>query len=200
MSNLADFTKKDLESLFFKIGSELAKRGELVDITIYGGSALLLKYGYRETTKDVDVVFDAWDEENLRTITNNLAKTHKLDPHWFNDDAKMFKADSEDLDVYKKYPSDGKGGLRVNIPKPDYMLALQVQALSVAKPTDDPKNPLGKHATDVKNLAHSLGFDVAQTLDNLKFYFPSNILNPVVVKWLEVTLNNNSFNQTEYTP
>lgn len=197
---MADFTKKDLESLFFKIGEELAKRGELVDITIYGGSALLLKYGYRTTTKDVDAVFDGWDEENLRNITSNLAKTHKLDPHWFNDDAKMFKADAEDLDLYKKYPDFGKGGLRVNIPKPDYMLALQVQALSTAKPTDDPKNPLGKHATDVQKLACSLGFNVQQTIDNLKFYFPSNILNPVVVKWLEVTLNNKTLNETEYTP
>lgn len=195
MSHIAELTKKDLESLFYKIGEQLARAGKSVEITIYGGSAMLLKYGSRTKTRDVDAVFDNWDEETLKNITSDLAKSHNLDEHWFNNDAAMFKADKEDLQLYKKYPELGRNGLTINIPKPDYMLALQVQALSIASPSDDTKNQLGKHATDVKVLAERLGFNQEQTLDNLKFYFPSNIINPVVIKWLELALNEN--NETE---
>ncbi len=187
MLGIEELNKRDLENLFYKIGERLQKQGELIDVTIYGGSALLLK-GLRCRTKDVDAMFDKWDEHNLSIITNNLAHEHKLEKKWFNNDIEPFISEKESLELYKKYPEYGNGGIRIHLPKPDYLLALQVRALSMCHPTGNPNEPLGKHALDVQKLVNILGYDKEKTIETVKIYYSESVLTPVVLKWLELTL------------
>lgn len=181
--------KPTLESLFSRIGEELCRRGLSADITIYGGSALMLRYGYRESTHDVDVVMDKWDEFTLKEITRSISVEKGLDTHWFNDDVQHIVGDNEDTELYRAYLGPGKNGLRVFTPKPEYMLALQVRALASVQLSGDESAPFGKHAIDVQRLVNKLGFDKTQTLDCVRFFFPNRRMPPVVLKWLDVTLD-----------
>lgn len=191
-NTVENLDKSTLEALFQRIGEELAGRGLSVDITIYGGSALMLQYGYRESTHDVDVVMDQWDEFVLKEITTGLTRDHGLDAHWFNDDVRHIVGDREETDLYKVYPHSRTPALRVFTPKPEYMLALQVRALASAQVSDDRSAPFGKHAVDVQRLVDKLGFNKSQTIECVRYFFPNRRMPPVVLKWLDV-----AFDQTE---
>lgn len=181
--------KGTLQSLFKRIGEKLNAQGLSADITIYGGAALMLRYGFRESTHDVDVVMDRWDEPALKMIASEVAAERHLNTHWFNDDVQHMTGEREQTDLYMVYPSTSKPALRVHTPKPEYMLALQVRALERAHLSEDAAAPLGKHVTDVHRLADNLGFNKSQTLDCVRFFFPTRRLPPVVLKWLDVTFD-----------
>lgn len=188
---LDEFDKDRLEALFNRIGEKLHKQGLVADITLYGGSALMLRYGFRESAHDVDVVMDQWDEAALKTIASEVASEENLSTHWFNDDVKHVIGEREQTDLYKVFPDAQRPALRVHTPKPEYMLALQVSAMERTEISDDKSAPLGKLAKDVRNLAGSLGFNKLQTLNCTKFFFPNRKLPPVVIKWLDLTFDIN---------
>ena len=179
-------TKENLEVLFYKLGDELHRRKELVDITVYGGCALLLKYGLRDETKDVDAYFDNWDAHTLETLAKTLANEHGLDDKWLNNDAEIFKADKEDLDIYKKYPDAGKYGLRISVPKPDYMLALQVQRLSTMTEQEFYSKE-SKSLKDIVNLSKLLNYDRNKTLSAFNTFYPKSFFTKSVVEWVNRT-------------
>lgn len=189
--NVDRLDKKTLEALFTRMGEDLSARGASADITIYGGSALMLQYGYRDSTHDVDVVMDKWDEFVLKEIAGTLSDELGLDTHWFNNDVQHIIGDREETDLYNVYPSVANPVLRVFTPKPEYMLALQVRALASAQVSDDSSAPFGKHAVDVQRLVEKLGFDKTKTLDCVRYFFPNRRMPPVVLKWLDVAFDEN---------
>lgn len=46
--------KEMVIDLFNEIGRQFASRDEIAEIALYGGAALMLAYGFREATHDVD--------------------------------------------------------------------------------------------------------------------------------------------------
>jgi hypothetical protein len=189
-NSLDEFNKERLEALFRRIGEKLHQQNLIADITLYGGSALMLRYGFRESAHDVDVVMDQWDEAALRTIASEIALEENLNTHWFNDDVKHVIGEREQTDLYMVFPDKNRPALRIHTPKPEYMLALQVRAMERTEVSGDAAAPLGKLALDVKRLAASLGFNKAQTLDCTKFFFPNKKFPAVVLKWLDITFSN----------
>jgi len=65
----------------------LGERGEIV---ILGGAALVLLFGARETTRDVDAYFVAPSGSKMRALTAEVARQLGLPEDWLNDAAKGF--------------------------------------------------------------------------------------------------------------
>jgi hypothetical protein len=73
------------------LANELGTRAQPFEVAIVGGAALVLLYGARETTKDVDAfLVGGGDAVDLRTASRNVAGKLGLPDDWFNDAAKGY--------------------------------------------------------------------------------------------------------------
>jgi len=71
---------------------ELAEQEEVtLELCIYGGSAMMLAYGARETTKDLDVI--ARPSDIVDRLAQIVAERLSLDQTWLNKDVRRFVSD-----------------------------------------------------------------------------------------------------------
>jgi hypothetical protein len=131
------FTTDELLAAFDEIGAAAAERGHMLDLTVYGGSALMLASNFRFSSEDVDIApLDPWPEW-LREVVDMLGARNGWSKDWFNDAVGVHlsrEAGSGDHLFFGSYPRGGKTGLRVSIPTAEYMLALKLEALRVLHP------------------------------------------------------------------
>ncbi len=118
---------------FGRLGADLAKRGLFIELAVYGGSAIMLQFDWRQSTEDVDaVVREGYDEAALAVSVTTVAVEMDLEPNWLNNAVGMFTPLHEDdtlFDISGSYPKGSTPGLRVLVAKPHYLLAMKLQAL-----------------------------------------------------------------------
>lgn len=118
---------------FEALGADLAERGLLIEIAVYGGGALMLQFAWRRGTDDVDaVVREGFDEAALAPSVRRVAERMGLPPDWLNNAVGMYTPLDEDEGLFMaagSYPAGGTPGLRTVLAKPDYLLAMKLQSL-----------------------------------------------------------------------
>ena len=149
------FTRDSLTAALNELGSLAHAEGKVIDIAIYGGSALALASNFRVSTQDIDAVIAA-DQQTVDRIVARMAKDHDWPATWFSTAVAMFTSDlADDLKAHHhylgSYPSGQQPGLRVFVPSPSYLLAMKLQSLRVSADTGF------KDADDLKNLLHICG-------------------------------------------
>ena len=93
MSHLKDedlsryLTKDDIVEALTSLSAELGLSDDSHELLITGGAALVLLYGARESTKDVDAVVS---DETVRIAARKVATQLGLPEDWLNDGAKGF--------------------------------------------------------------------------------------------------------------
>lgn len=159
-----------LETAFEELGRALARRRTKAEITVYGGSAILLQFDFRTGTFDTDArivtghgaVVDAQKE---------VAKILGLPPGWLNEQVTPYLSQTKDQEgqiPFGTYPSFGSPWLTVSVAKPEYLLALK---LTAARPgTAD--------LSDAVELAAETGLSTADALAALVTdYYPHHRLD-----------------------
>jgi hypothetical protein len=81
---------QDIRTAFAALSDELARRRERAEITVVGGAALILLFGTRESTKDVDAYFVSPDAATIREAAERVADHLGLPRDWLNDGAKAY--------------------------------------------------------------------------------------------------------------
>jgi hypothetical protein len=118
---------------FHRLGEDLAVRGLFIELAVYGGSALMLQFAWRLSTRDVDaVVREGHDESLLAAASARVAAVMKLEPDWLNNAVGQFTPLREDETLFAlagTYPASSSPGLRVLVAKPHYLLAMKLLAL-----------------------------------------------------------------------
>jgi hypothetical protein len=79
-----------IRQAFDALSAELARTGERAEIVVVGGAALVLLFGARETTKDIDAYFLTPSAARMRTAASRVAASLNLPDDWLNDGAKGF--------------------------------------------------------------------------------------------------------------
>ena len=113
-----------------ELGKELGRRRVRGEINLYGGSAIILQFDFRGSTKDADArivqghgaVVDAQRE---------VARKFGLPDGWLNEQVVPYLSsarDSEGVGFFGSYPDYGTGWLVVRVAKPEYLLAMKVVA------------------------------------------------------------------------
>ncbi len=70
---------------FEALGADLAERGLLIEIAVYGGGALMLQFAWRRGTDDIDaVVREGFDEAALAPSVRRVGERMGLPPDWLN--------------------------------------------------------------------------------------------------------------------
>lgn len=155
--------KKRLKQAFERLGADLALRGLMIELAVYGGSALVLQFEWRRSTEDVDaVVRPGYDERLLVPSVAAVAAEMDLPDDWLNNAVGMFTPleESETLfEIAGDYPED-RAGLRVLVARPRYLLAMKLKALGNLGRGE-------KDIADARALAAEVGIADLATLEEL---------------------------------
>ncbi len=170
------FDRATLELAFGRLGALAAAEGKLIEISIYGGSALLLTFDQRAATRDVDAVFDK-DREFVRRAAARVAEEFGWTGHWINDGVKGFlsardvQPDAKSL--FRSYPPNRSAGLRVFLASPSYLFAMKCLAMRVGG------TETSQDISDIRLLGGALGistFDEANAV--VSQYYPAGRISP----------------------
>jgi hypothetical protein len=145
----APFSRETIEAAFQALGTYACADGCVIDIAVYGGSALMLVTNFRASTFDVDAIADDANQAQLERYAAKVAADQNLPVGWLNDQVFPYLSDKVDgfateHDLFRSYPMGSEPGLRVYVPSPEYMCALKLIALRIE----------GADAKDYEDLAH----------------------------------------------
>lgn len=167
------FTKEDILKAFEEIGEIASEHGVIIDIGVYGGSAIALQWEFRRSTRDVDIVVFG-DPQFLREAAAIVASRHGWPDNWINDAVKGFVSARQDVQLYLEFPRKSEDpGLRVFTPAPEYMLAMKCMAMRTGSGED--RSDIG----DIKNLVRITGVkSTDDVLTLVEKYYPLKLVTP----------------------
>ena len=150
-----------------RLSAELQQRGVMGELSVVGGTAMVLAFNARSSTKDVDAIFEP--SAAIRDAAATVADSLHLSADWLNDAAKGFLSPSGDFAVLETVELPN---LRVQAPTPEYMLAMKVLAArtGVGEERGD--------ARDIMFLIRLLSLTEASAVMDIvsRYYDPSRIL------------------------
>jgi hypothetical protein len=83
-------TADDILRAFTALSEELERQDQHAKIIVVGGAALVLLFGARESTKDVDAYFVQPEASVMRGVSERVAARLDLPSDWLNDAAKGY--------------------------------------------------------------------------------------------------------------
>ena len=137
----------DIRRAFDALSEEFSRGADRAEIVVVGGAALVLLFGARETTKDVDACFLKPDASQVRAAAARVAQRLDLPEDWLNDGAKGFLVGVTSGEVL--YESPFLIARAASLPQ---LLAMKLSAWRDAIDRDDAKLLLSRisgSATDV---------------------------------------------------
>jgi hypothetical protein len=188
MAEIQSFDLAALESAFTEFGRRCYTANRTVEIAVYGGSALLLTLNRELNTADVDAVFEK-DKDFIRKVAATMAKDFGWDENWLNDGVKgwlsAIDSNPEVKALFRTYPSEQQPGLRVFVPKPEYLFAMKCRAMRVGGIDSS------SDIEDIKLLARKIGIGSSkEALALVERFYPHNVLEPKTRFGLEEIFSN----------
>lgn len=151
--------QEQILAAFRALNDELARLGIKGEVGVVGGAAMVLAFNARESTRDVDAVFEP--ASRLRAAAGRVAEALELPPDWLNDAAKGYMpADTQPRSILLDLPN-----LAVWTPPPAYLLAMK--AIAARLDTQD--------AQDLRLLIRHLRLSRPdEVLEVVEKYYPRN--------------------------
>ena len=170
------FNRDLLLEAFDAIGKAALDAGTRLEISVYGGSALMLASNFRFSTEDVDIAaiekpWPAW----LQQAAHDLARRNGWHDDWLNEGIAMYlspqASPSHDHLPFGSFPRQAdRPGLIVQIPSARYLLALKLRALRMGDP-----NKARTDLDDVQALLRTLEITSADAaLAVMLSFFPQS--------------------------
>lgn len=160
------FTKETLDSYFKELAKEYKKlNGNKMkaEIVLIGGAAILVNYGFREMTYDIDAIIRAsW---SMKEAINKVSDKIGLPNGWLNSDFTKTKSYSPKLLQYSKYYKCFGNVLEVRTIKGEYLIAMKL--MSGRKYKNDISDVIGI-LNEQKNMGEPIAFeDIKSAVENL---------------------------------
>jgi hypothetical protein len=176
MAEQKPFNRATLGQAFERLGEMALTAGKIVEISVYGGSALVLTTDFRIATRDVDAVFDA-DRTFVRRAAALISDEFGWNENWINDGVKGFLSandtNAEAKTLFRSYPSEEHPGLRVFVASLPYLFAMKCLAMRAGgvEETHD--------VSDIRNLGDLLQLKSAkEAIAVISRYYPAEKLPP----------------------
>jgi len=96
-----ELKRDDMLRYFEEVNAHLANADRHGEILIAGGAALTLAFSARNSTYDIDAIFEP--KEDMRKIIKDVAQANNLDDDWLNDAVKGFMTDKMKFSPFLEY-------------------------------------------------------------------------------------------------
>ena len=129
MSAEAPITKENLDTYLKELAKQFRKlngKAMPAEITLIGGASILINYGFRDSTYDVDALIHA--SSAMKDAINYVTDTLGLPNGWLNEDFKNTKSYTPHLVNYSKYYRTFSNVLTVRTITGEYLVAMKLMA------------------------------------------------------------------------
>ncbi|CAN5705763.1 DUF6036 family nucleotidyltransferase [soil metagenome] len=116
-------TKKEILLALETLNERLAASDTKAEISLYGGTSMVLAFNARLSTRDVDAVFHP--KQIVRKAAESVAEELQIEKSWLNDGVKGFLSENADL-TEQDLPQYTH--LQVTRPTASYLLAMKCMA------------------------------------------------------------------------
>ncbi len=170
----SSLSREEIINAFQRISDELGHRGVKGELCLFGGSAMVLAFSARVSTKDVDAIFQPARE--IREAATQVGIECGFAENWLNDAAKGFvSARHETISGnLPQFPN-----LRLAMPTAEYLLAMKCLASRIGALETDSDD-----VSDIVFLIKHLGLkSAAAVMDLVISYYPAGRI-PVKSQYL----------------
>lgn len=129
MSAEAPITKENLDAYLKAVAKQFRKlngKSMPAEITLIGGASILINYGFRDSTYDVDALIHA--SSSMKDAINYVTDTMGLPNGWLNEDFKNTKSYTPRLVKYSKYYRTFSNVVTVRTITGEYLVAMKLMA------------------------------------------------------------------------
>jgi len=113
--------REELLEALSEIGRRLEAEGKSGQVILAGGASMCLVHSARETTEDVDALFEPQAAFMFHAI--EVGMKYGWPPGWLNEEIRAFMDESAPKDLFITLP-----GLQVFSVVPEYLLAMKIKA------------------------------------------------------------------------
>lgn len=128
------FTIENLDYYLNELAKDylkLTKKNKVpIEVVIVGGASILINYGFRNSTNDVDAIL-SWGF--LEQSIKNISQKFELDKNWLNSDFKQTKSFTPKLIEFSTFYKCFKKILNVRTVKSEYLIAMKMVSGRVYK-------------------------------------------------------------------
>jgi len=122
----------ELEAALLRLGELAQDQGETIELQIVGGAVMVMDFGSRKSTRDVDVVACSMDRETLSRLAQQVAKDANLPETWIGDGAARYAIRRSQGSELLNAP-----GIRVSRASIEQLLAMKLWAMRDDVDRDD---------------------------------------------------------------
>ena len=129
MSAETPITKENLDTYLKELAKQFRKlngKAMPAEITLIGGASILINYGFRDSTYDVDALIQA--SSAMKDAINYVTDTLGLPNGWLNEDFKNTKSYTPRMVNYSKYYRTFSNVLVVRTITGEYLVAMKLMA------------------------------------------------------------------------
>ena len=123
------FTKENLDRYLKELAKEYRKiNGKTMpaEIILIGGASVLINYGFREMTYDMDAVFNA--TSSMKDAINNVGNRYNLPAGWMNDDFMRTDSYTPRIINYSKYYHTYSNVITFRTVTGEYLVAMKMKS------------------------------------------------------------------------
>ena len=123
------FTKENLDSYLRELAKEFRKKNGnkmSAEIILIGGASILINYGFREMTYDMDAIIKS--SGAMKEAINTVGDRLELPVGWLNTDFANTKSYTPRLVEYSKYYKTFANILQVRTVSAEYLVAMKLMA------------------------------------------------------------------------
>ena len=123
------FTKENLDQYLKELAKEFRKRnGKSVpaEIILIGGASVLINYGFREMTYDMDAIINA--ASSMKDSINYIGDKYNLPNGWMNDDFMRTDSYTPQIAAFSKYYRTYSNVVTFRTISGEYLIAMKLKS------------------------------------------------------------------------
>lgn len=195
MSHNKEIISKDnLESYLLELSKQYKKisgRKMPAEIVIIGGASIIINYGFRFSTEDIDAMIAS--SSAMKDAIYKTAEKLGLPDDWINTDFKFTDSFSNNIPLYSKYYKTFSNIVQVRTLNAEYLLAMKLLAARIYKyDLSDIVGILNEERKSGNNITKEKIFDAGKKLYGTTFKIEER-----TERWLDSVLDSKDL-ENEY--
>lgn len=128
------YTKDELKTYLKSFAREIKKlnrNGNIIEVILVGGASILLNYGFRDLTTDIDCIYTM--SSIVKEAARKVSDKYNISDDWFNSDFKNTSSYTSKIREYSKYYDTYMNAVEVRCITGPYLIAMKLTSYRIYK-------------------------------------------------------------------